>query len=91
MAVAVVMDFTGITQAQYDAVIADMDLGGGPAPHGIFHVAGPTDGGWRVVDVWESQEAFETFAQQQIVPLAQKHGLQQPPRVESWPVHNMLR
>ena len=29
----------------------------------IAHIAAPTDGGWRVVDVWESEEAFHKFAQ----------------------------
>ena len=35
----------------------------GPAPAGlIVHAAGPTDEGFRVVGVWESEEAWQRFA-----------------------------
>jgi hypothetical protein len=35
---------------------------GEPAPDGlIVHVAGPTASGFRVIDVWESREAYERF------------------------------
>lgn len=33
-----------------------------PAPAGlILHVAGPTDEGFRTIDLWESEQAWETF------------------------------
>jgi hypothetical protein len=35
----------------------------GPAPAGlIVHAAGPTDEGFRIVGVWESEEAWHRFA-----------------------------
>lgn len=90
MAIAVLMEFPVGTMEQYDEVIAEMELGGRPAPHGIFHVAGPMEGGGvRIVDVWDSQEAFEGFAQGQIGPITQKHGIAAP-TVTVWPVHNIL-
>ena len=40
---------------------------GGQAPPGaLFHWAAETDSGLRVVDVWESREAFDRFAEEQI-------------------------
>ena len=37
----------------------------GPAPAGlILHAAGPTDEGFRIVAVWESEEAWRSFATQ---------------------------
>lgn len=90
MAIAVLMEFPTGTVEQYDAVIAEMNLGGKTAPGGIFHVAGPMEGGGiRIVDVWESQEAMEKFAGEQIMPITQKHGIA-PPRVTVWPVRNTL-
>ncbi len=92
MAIAVLMEFSEITEAQYDAVVADMNLNGKPAPHGIFHVAGRTSAGsWRIVDVWDSAEAFDEFSKSKIRPLTQKHGLTKPPTVDIWPVYNMLK
>jgi len=89
MAIGLIMEFAGATQAQYDAILKDMNLGGKMPPGGIFHVAGPMDGGWRVVDVWESQAAFDSFRAAQIEPLSRKHGVPAP-RVTVFPVHNTL-
>ena len=90
MAIAVLMEFPGATIEQYDAVIAEMNLGGKPGPGGIFHVAGPMEsGGIRIVDVYESREAMEKFAGEQIMPITQKHNIS-PPKMTVWPVHNTL-
>jgi hypothetical protein len=36
----------------------------GPAPAGlIVHAAGPTDEGFRIVALWESEEAWSRFAE----------------------------
>jgi hypothetical protein len=36
----------------------------GPAPAGlVVHAAGPTDEGFRIVAVWESEEAWRRFAE----------------------------
>jgi quinol monooxygenase YgiN len=78
MATAIIMDFAGGTADQYDAVIEKMDLGGKNAEGAVFHVAGPTDDGWRVVDVWEDMDAFHAFAQEKIGPHTQEAGLPEP-------------
>ena len=90
MAVAVQLDFEGGTLEQYDEVCKLMGLTPkGPGPAGsICHFATMTGSGLRVVDVWESKELFEKFAQEQIGPLSQKTGLPGPPKMEFFDVHN---
>jgi hypothetical protein len=90
MAVAIVMDFPGGTLDQYDAVLASMGLvPGGPPPDGaIFHFVTRTDNGIRVIDVWETQEQFDKFAQEQIGPQTQKAGFAGPPTMTVHEVHN---
>ena len=61
MAVAVIMDLPGVTEAQY-ATARGM-LGEGLQPGNLVHVAGPTENGWRVMEVWESPEAMGRFFQ----------------------------
>jgi hypothetical protein len=40
-----------------------------PAPAGlILHVAGPTDEGFRIIDVWESEEAWQDFQALRLAP-----------------------
>jgi hypothetical protein len=80
MTVALVLDFAGATKKQYDEVVERMQLGGQMAPGGRLHVAGSHAGGWRVIDVWESQEAFERFRDADIVPTVQAVGMP-PPQV----------
>jgi hypothetical protein len=43
-----------------------------------------------MVDVWESQEAFERFANELLIPRAQAHGFPQPSKREFFePFHVM--
>ena len=91
MAVAVVIDFEGGTLDQYDQVIEKMGFtpGGAGAPGALFHLVTPTDNGFRVTDVWETQEQFQQFADEKIEPLTQEVGLSRP-NVTVHEVHNHL-
>jgi hypothetical protein len=90
MAVAVLMNFQGGSKDAYDRVLEKMGLTEGRTPEGaIFHVAGEIDGGFRVVDVWDSAEQFQRFAEEQIAPLTREEGFPQP-EVSMWEVHNTL-
>ena len=47
----------------------------GKSPEGqLYHAGGPTETGWIVVDVWESEEAFQRFAER-ATPVARELGL----------------
>ena len=90
MAVGVLMEFAGGDNAAYDRVIERMGLTDGRTPAGaLYHVAGETESGFRVVDVWESAEQFQKFAEEQIEPMAGAEGFP-PPEVTMWEVHNTL-
>ena len=94
MAVAFEMRFEGATLEQYDRVMELMGRDGSPmdiAPEGaIFHWVAKTDDGIVVVDVWESDEQFNAFAQEQIGPFTQQAGIPAPPVVTRYAVHNTL-
>ena len=89
MPTAYVMDFSGGSLDQYNQVVDKMNLGGKTAPGGIYHWVAETDDGFRVVDVWETSEAYEQFAQEKIGPLTAEVGLA-PPAVQQYEVHNTL-
>ena len=92
MAVGVVLDILGGTEEQYDTVMRDLGIEGAEAlPEGlVVHVAGPTDVGWRMIDVWESREAFDTFLAEGLLFALEAAGL---PPAESlfFPVYNLLQ
>jgi hypothetical protein len=54
------------------------------------HVAGPAEGGWRVVNVVQSQEEFEQFARETILPATRQAG-EAPPKFSCFPVHTLIR
>jgi hypothetical protein len=89
MAIALIMDFEGGTLDQYDQVLEKMELGDKLAPGGIFHWVAETDDGFRVVDVWESQDAYEKFAEEKIGPLTAEAGLSEP-KITPHELHNTM-
>jgi hypothetical protein len=90
MAVAIEMRFSGATLEQYDEVMRLMALGDTPPPGALFHWVAVTDDGIKVVDVWETMEQFDAFAQQSIGPNTQKAGFAGPPERTVYEVHNHL-
>jgi hypothetical protein len=51
---------------QYERVTASlMD----PAPAGLLlHIAGPTEEGFRTIDLWESEQAWQRFQAERLAP-----------------------
>ena len=92
MAVAVQLDFQGATLEQYDQVNERVGLlPGGPAsPQELFHWVTKTDDGIRVVDVWESREAFETFGREKLTSIYSEVGIPHPPETQFFEIHNYL-
>jgi len=61
MAVVMTMEWPGVSEKDYLAVLKELQLDS--AKGLLFHVATfVRNGGMRVVDVWESPEAFKTFS-----------------------------
>ena len=42
---------------------------GGTLPDGCqVHIAGPIENGWRVITVWDSEERFQQFRDEKLIP-----------------------
>lgn len=62
MAFAIVHKFAGGTKEQYEASLAAVHPADGSLPEGqVFHIAGPSEGGWTIVGVHDSKESWERF------------------------------
>ena len=91
MAYALIVESPGGTKEQYEQVIQETGQAGEQlAPGQLVFFAGPVEGGWRVVNVWESQETAEKFFNEKVKPARQKAGM---PDVEPkiFPVHNLKK
>jgi hypothetical protein len=64
---------------------------GKEVPEGLtFHVNGPVDGGWCVVDGWTSRAARDAFMEARIKPAMASAPLQGPPTIEDLDVEATL-
>jgi signal transduction histidine kinase len=88
-AVAVLVEWEGVTAEQYDEMINRMSVTDIALPGSLVHVAGPAANGWRVFDVWESPEALDRFTRGTLMPILEQAGIPLP-KVWTWPVHNAL-
>ena len=95
MALAFLIEIPMMDDDQAAAVLRELGLSSTPPAGQILHVEGPMDGGgMRVVDVWESQEVFQTFLQEQLGPAFQRAGVQMPADFQPkavWPVTAILK
>lgn len=92
MTVAVQLDFRGATLEQYDEINEILGpLPGGPAwRRELFHRVTKTDTGIRVLDVWESQEAFEEFLLDNLNPNWEEVGIPAPPEIQFFEIYNFF-
>ena len=89
MAITVEFNVPAMTGEQYDTVMKQLAERSLDHPQGrAYHVAGPNEGGWFVLDVWESEAALNEFAQT-LMPILGSVGVE-PPTPLVRPVHNIV-
>jgi hypothetical protein len=74
MAVVFLIEIPGFTPEQSAAVLQALGLDKNPAVGQVMHLEGPMDGGMRVVDVWESEEASQAFVRDRLAAAFEKAG-----------------
>jgi hypothetical protein len=55
------VELPGLTQEQYDGMHVQIGAIAGDTPGLLVHIAGPTEGGWYVTEVWASKADFDQF------------------------------
>jgi hypothetical protein len=92
MAVAILMTIEA-TEEQYDAVNEKIDPAANPPAGLIIHVGSVTDSGVRVIDVWDSEQAFNDFRESRLGPavgevMGEDAG---PPNIEVLELHDVVK
>ncbi|MEV4282652.1 hypothetical protein [Actinoplanes xinjiangensis] len=68
MPYGVVQDMPGVSEHEYRQVERHL---GPDRPKGLLaHVAGPSDEGWRIINIWEDEAAFRAFQTERLVRAA---------------------
>ena len=90
MSVAHIIENPGGTKEQYEQVRKELGIGSQLPPGQLVHIAGASDSGWVVVNVWETREAAEKYNTEKVSPARTKAGLANtPPRIVE--VHNLRK
>jgi len=87
MATVMMMRWPQVTKEQYEQVRREVNWEGEVPGGAKFHVAWFGDDGLHVLDLWDSREAFESFAQNRLAAGTANAGIQGNPIVEFNPAH----
>lgn len=87
MPVVMLMKWNGVTKEQYETVRRTVRWETNVPKGAGFHVSAFDGDGLRVVDVWESEGAFNAFMKDRLQAGIQKAGIKGEPHVEFYPAH----
>lgn len=92
MAFLITHFYEGGTADQYQAVLDAAHPSGGLPAGQTYHAAGPTDGGWLIIAVWDSEASFDTFVNDVLMPALQTTtgGFAGPPQQRTAEISNLL-
>lgn len=68
MAVLITAEVQGQTQQGYDGMFSMLSGGLKQAPGFVLHTAHPIEGGWRIIEVWESLTDANQFFAKYVAP-----------------------
>jgi hypothetical protein len=76
MAICLIVENPDQTQEQAEQVLAHVGSTGPVPPEGArLMVAGPANPGWRVISVWDSEDARDRFFAERLTPAYEAAGL----------------
>lgn len=88
MSIGLVFEGSAVTQAQYDQVAKEVSPDN-KRPNGmLYHAAGSSPTGWRVVEIWESQEAADRFLKEKLGEALKRANITVQPT--TFKVHNVM-
>lgn len=89
MAIVVIDQAPGVTAEQFEALQQKFNASTNPPRGQKLLLAGPVEGGWRVISVWESREAYDAFRRGQLSPAIQQMGITDD-QLQIAPLHSVM-
>jgi hypothetical protein len=84
------IDVLGLTANEYRALLDKMGVETIPAANIFLHVTTTIDGGYRVIEIWDSKEAFEEFLQKRLAPANEALEINRKANITVMPLHNFF-
>jgi hypothetical protein len=90
MTVVTTIDVYDMPNSEYRAVMDRMGVEARPEPGIYLHITAQTDFGYRVIEIWDSQDGFERFAQGRMLPALKDLGIERKTEITVKPLHNLF-
>jgi hypothetical protein len=74
MSVLIISELPSGSVENDDVMVKALDLIDNPPAGSHIRMAGPMEGGWRIVSLWDSQESFHSFVDQRLKPALEASG-----------------
>ena len=87
MPIMMISEVAGQTAEGYDQLFAVVGEALATAPGFVVHSSHPTEGGWRIVEIWDSREDAGRFFAEHIAPHLPEHIR---PKLTFEPLHDVL-
>jgi hypothetical protein len=91
---SILVRFTGapsLNAEKYDATMTHIEASGKFPPDGLeLHVAFSAGGSFRVSEIWDSMEQFETFGER-LMPILAENGVELAGPPEIVEIHNIVK
>jgi len=84
------LDVMGLTAEEYRTLLDKMGVETHPAANIFLHLTTTIEGGYRVVEIWDSKEGFEEFLQKRLAPANQALGINRKISITVTPLHNFF-
>jgi quinol monooxygenase YgiN len=88
MAFAMLADIPDLTREQYESVVKKVNEAGTPTG-ALLHAGGPAEGGYRVVEVWQTREAADAFYTSELYRAATAAVTAQPKILMTWSIEGI--
>jgi hypothetical protein len=88
MAIAISTENPGMTAELDDEMTRRLNLAENPPAGALGRLAGPGDAGWKILSIWESQEAWDAFRRDRLEPAIRAAGLEVP-EFHIWQLHSV--
>jgi hypothetical protein len=89
MSVMLIAEIPGFTQEQYDAVSKELGSQDASSESLKFHAAGPIEGGWQIVEIWNSVDDYREFTQSHLKNAFVKLDVSGIPTVRVVPIYSL--
>jgi hypothetical protein len=90
MTVVSTLDIADLTATEYRRVMDELGVENRPEGGIYLHLTTATEGGFRVVEIWDEKEGFDRFVERRLAPASEAVGLERSMEIRVTPLHNLF-